>query len=49
MKELEQQAATRSIRSVPTIKIGKETIVGAQSVDVLLTALQTAVNELEAA
>lgn len=49
VKELEHQAATRSIRSVPTIKIGKETIVGAQSVDVLLTALQTAVNELEAA
>jgi len=49
VKELEQQAATRSIRSVPTIKIGKETIVGAQSVDVFLTALQTAVNELEAA
>lgn len=49
VKKLEQQAATRSIRSVPTIKIGKETIVGAQSVDVFLTALQTAVNELEAA
>jgi predicted DsbA family dithiol-disulfide isomerase len=49
VKKLEQQAATRSIRSVPTIKIGKETIVGAQSVDVFLTALQTAANELEAA
>lgn len=49
VKELEREAATRSIRSVPTIKIGKETIVGAQSVDVFLTALQTAVNELEAA
>ena len=49
VKELEQQAATRSIRSVPTIKIGQETIVGAQSVDVYLTALQTAVNQLEAA
>ena len=49
VKELERQAATRSIRSVPTIKIGEETIVGAQSVDVFLTALQTAVNELEAA
>ncbi|MGH2413131.1 MAG: DsbA family protein, partial [Microcystaceae cyanobacterium] len=49
VKELEQQAANRSIRSVPTIKIGRETIVGAQSVDVFLTALQTAVSELEAA
>ena len=44
VKELEQQAATRSIRSVPTIKIGKEIIVGAQSVEVFLTALRTAVN-----
>ncbi|BAY47849.1 putatively similar to frnE protein [Scytonema sp. HK-05] len=49
VKELEQQAANRGIRSVPTIKIGRETIVGAQSVDVFLTALQTAVNELKAA
>jgi len=49
VKKLEQQAATRSIRSVPTVKIGKETIVGAQSVDVFLTALQTAANELQAA
>ncbi|MGI8500767.1 MAG: DsbA family oxidoreductase [Hassallia sp.] len=49
VKELEKQAANRSIRSVPTIKIGKETIAGAQSVDVFLTALQTAVNELEPA
>jgi predicted DsbA family dithiol-disulfide isomerase len=49
VKELEKQAAKRSIRSVPTIKIGKETIAGAQSVDVFLTALQTAVNEVAAA
>lgn len=49
VKELEQQAVRRSIRGVPTIKIGQETIVGAQSVDVFLTALQTAVNELQVA
>lgn len=49
VKELEQQAATRGIRSVPTIKIGQETIVGAQPVNVYLTTLQTAVNQLEAA
>ena len=49
VKALEQQAASRNIRSVPTIKIGKETIVGAQSAEVFLTALQTAVNQLEMA
>lgn len=49
VKALEQQAASRNIRGVPNIKIGKETIVGAQSVAVFLSALQTAVNELQAA
>lgn len=48
VKALEKQAVSRNIRGVPSIKIGRETIVGAQSVDVFLTALQTAVNELEA-
>lgn len=48
VKVLEQQAASRNIRGVPNIKIGKETIVGAQSVDVFLSTLQTAVNELQA-
>jgi predicted DsbA family dithiol-disulfide isomerase len=48
VKALEQQAASRNIRGVPNIKIGKETIVGAQSVDVFLSALQTAVKELQA-
>lgn len=47
VKALENQAARRNIRGVPSIKIGRETIVGAQSVDVFLTALQTAINELE--
>ena len=49
VKALERQARNRNIRGVPSIKIGSETIVGAQSVDVFLTALQTAVNELEVA
>ena len=49
VKALEQQAASRNIRGVPNIKIGKETIIGAQSVAVFLSALQTAVNELQAA
>lgn len=49
VKALERQAANRNIRGVPSIKIGQETIVGAQSVDVFLAALQTAVNELEVA
>ncbi|MDZ4879134.1 MAG: hypothetical protein CLLPBCKN_008572 [Chroococcidiopsis cubana SAG 39.79] len=49
VKALEEQAASRNIRGVPSIKIGRETIVGAQSVDVFLAALQTAVNELEVA
>ncbi|WP_009632034.1 DsbA family oxidoreductase [Synechocystis sp. PCC 7509] len=47
VKALEEQAASRNIRGVPSIKIGRETIVGAQSVEVFLAALQTAVNELE--
>ncbi len=49
VKTLEMQAASRKIRSVPNIKIGTETIVGAQSVDVFLSALQTAINQLQAA
>ncbi len=44
VKALEQQAVSRKIRSVPNIKIGFETIVGAQSVDVFLSALQTRAN-----
>ena len=49
VKALEEQAASRNIRGVPSIKIGTETIVGAQSVEVFLTALETAVNQLEVA
>ncbi|MEH2257601.1 DsbA family oxidoreductase [Nostoc sp.] len=48
VKALEEHAVSRNIKGVPSIKIGQETIVGAQSIDVFLTALQTALNELEA-
>ncbi|MBE9166673.1 DsbA family oxidoreductase [Pleurocapsales cyanobacterium LEGE 06147] len=40
VRELEKQSASRDIRSVPTIKMGREIIVGGQSVEVFLTALQ---------
>jgi predicted DsbA family dithiol-disulfide isomerase len=49
IKELKQQAITQNIHSVPTIRIGKEILVGAQRVDVLLAVLQNAINELAAA
>jgi predicted DsbA family dithiol-disulfide isomerase len=49
VRSLEQQAFSRNIRGVPNIKIGTETIGGAQSVEMFLSALQTAVNELQAA
>ncbi len=48
VKDLEQQAAIRKIRGVPHVKIGKETIVGAQSMDVFLSTLKTAVNQQQA-
>jgi predicted DsbA family dithiol-disulfide isomerase len=48
IQDLERQAATEGVRSVPTIKIGKETIVGGQSVDVFLDALRNASRELNA-
>jgi predicted DsbA family dithiol-disulfide isomerase len=47
VKELEQYARTQNIHSVPTIRIGKEILVGAQRVDVLLAALRNALNESE--
>jgi len=46
VKDLEQQAIAQGIRSVPTIRIGRELFPGAQSVEVFLAALQKAVNEL---
>jgi predicted DsbA family dithiol-disulfide isomerase len=49
VKELKKQALAQNIHSVPTIRIGKEILVGAQSVDVLLAAMHYAINELAAA
>ncbi|MBD2435097.1 MULTISPECIES: DsbA family oxidoreductase [Fischerella] len=45
VRELERQAKVRGIHSVPNICIGQETLIGAQPIDVLFTALQNAVNE----
>ncbi len=42
-------AIAQNIHSVPTIRIGKEILVGAQRVDVLLAAMHYAINELAAA
>ncbi|MEH2248734.1 DsbA family oxidoreductase [Nostoc sp.] len=56
VKDLEQQAMSttgyayaQGIHSVPAIRIGREIISGAQSVEVFLAALQQAVNELVSA
>jgi predicted DsbA family dithiol-disulfide isomerase len=46
IRDLEQQATVQGIKSVPTIRIGREVLSGAQSVEVFLAALQAAVNEL---
>ena len=46
VRELERQAVSRGIGSVPSIRIGKEILSGAQPVEVFLTTLQKAVNEL---
>ncbi|MGL4880971.1 MAG: DsbA family oxidoreductase [Waterburya sp.] len=42
VRELEKQAVSQGIRSVPTIKIGQEIIVGGRSVEVFRAALQKA-------
>jgi predicted DsbA family dithiol-disulfide isomerase len=42
VQELEKQAASRGIRSVPTIKIGQEIIVGGQPVEIFMAALDKA-------
>lgn len=47
VKALEQAASSH--RGVPSIRIGNQTIGGAQSVEVFLNALQTAVQKLQAA
>ncbi|GET36735.1 DsbA family oxidoreductase [Microseira wollei] len=44
---LKQRAIAQGIHSVPTIRIGKEILVGGQPVEVFLAALQAAVKELE--
>ncbi|VEP12607.1 Disulfide bond formation protein DsbA [Hyella patelloides LEGE 07179] len=46
VREWEKQAASRNIFSVPTIKIGREIIVGGQSVEVFLSALQNALMQM---
>lgn len=49
VRELERWSIAHGVHSVPNIRIGKEIMVGAQPVNVLLAALHNAVNELEAA
>lgn len=46
VRELEQKAVSRGIRGVPSIRIGKEILSGAQPIEVFLTTLQQAVSEL---
>lgn len=46
IRELERQAIARGVHSVPTIRIGNETVSGAQPVEVLLAALQKAAHGL---
>lgn len=46
VRELERRAIALGIRSVPSIRIGKDVISGAQPVEVFLTALQNARREL---
>lgn len=48
IREFELQAAAQNVRGVPTIRIGKETVSGAQPVEVLVAALQKATHELKA-
>lgn len=42
IRELERQAASKGVRGVPSIKIGRETISGGQPTEVFLAALQNA-------
>ena len=46
VRELERRAIALGIRGVPSIRIGKDAISGAQPVEVFLTALQNALREL---
>ena len=49
VRMLEQQAIAQGIRGVPSISIGSETISGAQSVESIVAALQTAIRSTEVA
>ena len=42
IRELEKQAASKGVRGVPSIKIGRETISGGQPTEVFFAALQNA-------
>ena len=42
VRSLEQQAIARGIHSIPTIRIGDETVSGAQSVEALVAVLKRA-------
>jgi predicted DsbA family dithiol-disulfide isomerase len=46
IRDLEQQAIAQGIQGVPHIRIGKEVLVGGQPVEMMLTTLQNAVNQL---
>ena len=46
VREFERQASAQGIHGVPSIRIGKEVLSGAQPVEVFVTALQTAIGEL---
>ncbi|MEO0376839.1 MAG: DsbA family oxidoreductase [Cyanobacteria bacterium P01_A01_bin.17] len=48
VRALEQHAISQGIHSVPTIRIGDETVSGAQPVEALTATLQRAVSVLEA-
>ncbi|MFQ4139169.1 DsbA family oxidoreductase [Nodosilinea sp. PGN35] len=49
IRDLEQQAIAQGIQGVPHIRIGREVVSGAQSVEVFLNALQNATAELSPA
>jgi len=47
VEALKHRAIAQGIRSVPTIRIGKEVLVGGQPTEIFLTALRSAATELE--
>ena len=49
VRKLERQSIAQGIHGVPHIRIGKEVLSGAQSVDVFLATLQNEVNKLTTA